>query len=59
MHYLKLVLECYWEYVSIINPPIDKHLPDILVVDEINSTLRCVYRTHFEVYLLYAWYPLI
>ncbi len=57
MHYWKLVLECDWEYVSIIKPPIVKHLPDILVADEINRTLRCVYRTHYQVYL-YTVYTL-
>jgi site-specific recombinase XerD len=57
MHYWTLVLECDWEYVSILKPPIVKHLPDILVAEEINRTLRCVYRTHYEVYL-YTVYTL-
>lgn len=57
MHYWKLVLECDWEYVAILKPPIVKHLPDILVADEINRTLSCVYRTHYEVYL-YTVYTL-
>ena len=57
MHYWTLVLECDWEYVSILKPPIVKHLPDILVAEEINRTFGCVYRTHYEVYL-YTVYTL-
>lgn len=57
MHYWKLVLEQDWEYINLIKPPIKKHLPDILVAEEINRTLSCVYRTHYEVYL-YTVYTL-
>ena len=57
MHYWKLVLEHSWEYVDMIKPPIKKHLPDILVAEEINSTLNCVHRVHYEVYL-YTVYTL-
>lgn len=57
MHYWKLVLEHNWQYVDLIRPPIKKHLPDILVADEINRTLSCVHRLHYRVYL-YTVYTL-
>ena len=57
MHYWKLVLGLDWEYVNMVKPPIKKHLPDILVAEEINRTLSCVHRIHYQVYL-YTVYTL-
>ena len=57
MHYWTLVLERDWDYIDLIKPPTVKHLPDILVAEEINQTLRCVHRIHYQVYL-YTVYTL-
>ncbi len=57
MRYWELVLERDWAVVDLIKPPIVKHLPDILVADEINQTLDCVHRLHYQVYL-YTVYTL-
>jgi len=57
MRYWELVLEQDWQKVDIIKPPVERHLPDILVADEINLTLSCVHRLHYEVYL-YTIYTL-
>ena len=51
MRYWELVLERPWDHVELIKPPAVKHLPDILVADEINATFRQVDRIHFRVYL--------
>ncbi|PCJ35819.1 MAG: integrase [Moraxellaceae bacterium] len=57
MHYWRLVLERDWEYIDLVKPPTVKHLPDILVADEINQTLHCVHQIHYEVYF-YTVYTL-
>jgi site-specific recombinase XerD len=57
MRYWELVLEQDWQKVDIIKPPVERHLPDILVADEINLTLCCVHRLHYQVYL-YTIYTL-
>ncbi len=57
MRYWELVLERDWDYVSLVKPPVVRHLPDILVAEEINQTLACVHRAHYEVYL-YTVYTL-
>lgn len=57
MRYWELVLERDWTRIDLIRAPIVKHLPDILVADEINQTLSCVHRLHYQVYL-YTVYTL-
>jgi len=57
MHYWKLVLMLNWEFIDMIKPPTKKHLPDILVAEEINQTLGCVHSLHYQVYL-YTVYTL-
>ncbi len=57
MRYWELVLERDWEYIDLIKPPEPKHLPNTLNAEEINHTLKCVHRTHYEVYL-YTVYTL-
>lgn len=57
MRYWELVLECQWDYVELVKPPLVRHLPDILGAEEINQTFACVHRTHYEVYL-YTVYTL-
>ena len=57
MRYWELVLERDWDNINIVKPPRVRHLPDILVADEINRTLAQVHRTHYQVYL-YTVYTL-
>ncbi len=56
-YFSQLILERDWEYVEMIKPPTKKHLPDILVAEEINRPLSCVRRLHYQVYL-YTVYTL-
>jgi len=57
MHYWSLVLEREWPWIELVKPPKSKHLPDILVAEEINRTLHCVQKYHYAVYL-YTVYTL-
>lgn len=57
MRYWELVLERDWQGIDIVRPPKERHLPDILVAEEINRTLACVHRTHYAVFL-YTVYTL-
>ena len=57
MRYWDLVLDAQWPYIELVKPPVVKHLPDILVAEELNHTLACVQKTPYQVFL-YTVYTL-